>query len=192
MKIRSGFVSNSSSSSYLIECDSKETAERVMECYRDFKDYFLKIHPNSVGYGMRDCIYEIATPDEIEAHFRNIPESSKHSFNSSNAFLSEHSLMSFKKSFAPLNGRKRFKSSLDLQQTRNELDDEFETKTVLIFIVAPVFMSFTTCSCLHHLVFLCFTTVNHKMIEMNSVRVFAVIANFSFSVFNMFHEIHTS
>ena len=71
MKIRSGFVSNSSSSSYLIECDSKETAERVMQCYRDFKDYFLKIQPNAVGYGMRDCIYDIATPDEIEAHFRN-------------------------------------------------------------------------------------------------------------------------
>lgn len=69
MKIRSGFVSNSSSSSYLIECDSKETAERVMQCYRDFKDYFLKIQPNAVGYGMRDCIYDIATPDEIEAHF---------------------------------------------------------------------------------------------------------------------------
>lgn len=71
MKIRSGFVSNSSSSSYLIECDSKETAERVMKCYRDFNDYFLKIHPNAVGYGMRECVYDIATPDEIEAHFRN-------------------------------------------------------------------------------------------------------------------------
>ena len=71
MKIRSGFVSNSSSSSYLIECDSKETAERVMQCYRDFMNYFLKIQPKAVGYGMRDCIYEIATPDEIEAHFRN-------------------------------------------------------------------------------------------------------------------------
>lgn len=71
MKIRSGFVSNSSSSSYLIECDSKETAERVMECYRNFKDYFLKINPNSIGYGMKECIYDIATPDEIETHFRS-------------------------------------------------------------------------------------------------------------------------
>lgn len=70
MKIRTGFVSNSSSSSYLIECDSKETAERVMQCYSDFKEYFLKIHPNAVGYGMRECIYSIATPDEIETHFR--------------------------------------------------------------------------------------------------------------------------
>ena len=70
MKIRTGFVSNSSSSSYLIECDSKETAERVMQCYRDFKKYFLKIHPNAVGYGMRDCVYYIATPAEIETHFR--------------------------------------------------------------------------------------------------------------------------
>lgn len=69
MKIRTGFVSNSSSSSYIIICDSKSSAERVIECYRCFVDYFLKIFPDAKNYDVPKAAYKIATPDELKEHF---------------------------------------------------------------------------------------------------------------------------
>lgn len=75
-KIRTGFVSNSSSSSYIIICDSKSSAERVIECYCAFVDYFLKIFPSAKDYDVPKAAYKIATPDELKEHFEyySMPE----------------------------------------------------------------------------------------------------------------------
>lgn len=46
MKIRNGYVSNSSSSSFVIACKNEELANKVLEAYNKLIDYWKEIHPN--------------------------------------------------------------------------------------------------------------------------------------------------
>jgi len=71
MKMRNGFVSNSSSSSFIIECKGKELAEYVAECYSKLVDYWMSINPNDNGYGIDREGFKLVSIDEIEKHFEN-------------------------------------------------------------------------------------------------------------------------
>lgn len=46
MKIRNGYISNSSSSSFIIACKNEELANKVLEAYNKLVDYWKEIHPN--------------------------------------------------------------------------------------------------------------------------------------------------
>lgn len=70
MKIRNNYVSNSSSSSFIIECKSKELAEFVMESYSKLFDLWMELNPDDIGYGLDRENYHIVTVDEIIEHFK--------------------------------------------------------------------------------------------------------------------------
>ena len=70
MKIRNGYVSNSSSSSYVISCKGKELAEFVMEAYGKLFDLWMELNPDDIGYGLERINYHLVTVDEIIEHFK--------------------------------------------------------------------------------------------------------------------------
>ena len=70
MKVRNGFVSNSSSSSFIIACKGREQAERVIEAYGKLFDLWMELSPKDVGYGLSRQNYHIADVDEILEHFK--------------------------------------------------------------------------------------------------------------------------
>lgn len=71
MKVRSGFVSNSSSSSFIIECKGQKLAEFVQEAYNKIFDLWMELNPKDTGYGLDRDNYHIVTVDEILAHFKD-------------------------------------------------------------------------------------------------------------------------
>ena len=70
MKIRSNYVSNSSSSSYIISCKGQKLAEYVKEAYGKVFDLFMELNPNYIGYGLNRENYQICSVDEIIKHFK--------------------------------------------------------------------------------------------------------------------------
>lgn len=70
MKIRTGFVSNSSSSSFLICCSNESEANRILACYGECLDYFIKLNPNWIGYGLKKDKHSIVSIDKIKALLR--------------------------------------------------------------------------------------------------------------------------
>ena len=58
MKIRSNYVSNSSSSSYIISCKGQELAEYVKEAYGKVFDLFMELNQNYIGYGLNRENYQ--------------------------------------------------------------------------------------------------------------------------------------
>jgi hypothetical protein len=70
MKIRINFVSNSSSSSYIISCKGQELAEYVKEAYGKVFDLFMELNPNYIGYGLDRENYQICSVDEIIKYFK--------------------------------------------------------------------------------------------------------------------------
>lgn len=70
MKVRSNYVSNSSSSSYIISCKGKELAEFVMESYGKLFDLWMELNPDDIGYGLERINYRLVTVDEIIEHFK--------------------------------------------------------------------------------------------------------------------------
>ena len=70
MKIRNGYVSNSSSSSYVISCKGKELADFVMSAYGKMFDLWTELNPDDIGYGLNRVNYHVATVDEIIEHFK--------------------------------------------------------------------------------------------------------------------------
>ena len=70
MKIRLGFVSNSSSSSFVIACKGKELAEYVADCYSKLFDYFMEINPKNKEYVLDRDNYKISSIKDILDHFK--------------------------------------------------------------------------------------------------------------------------
>lgn len=77
MKIRSNYVSNSSSSSFVIACKGKELAEYVEEAYGKLFDLWMELNSNDVGYGLNRNNYHIASIQEIAEHFEDFYMSKK-------------------------------------------------------------------------------------------------------------------
>ena len=70
MKIRSNYVSNSSSSSFVISCKGRKLAEYVENAYEKLFDLWMELNNNDVGYGLDRNNYHIASIKEIEDHFK--------------------------------------------------------------------------------------------------------------------------
>lgn len=68
MKIRNGFVSNSSSSSYVISC-KPEDADRIKEAYSKLVDYWLEVNPADEDAGIEREGYTQHTAAELAEHF---------------------------------------------------------------------------------------------------------------------------
>lgn len=77
MKVRAGFVSNSSSSSFIISCKGEELAQFVKEAYGKLFDLWMELNPNDTGYGLDRNNYHIVTVDEIIEHFKDRDMSKK-------------------------------------------------------------------------------------------------------------------
>lgn len=69
MKIRSSYISNSSSSSFVISCKGQKLAEYVEEAYHKLFDLWMELNPNDNGYGLNRNNYHIASIQEISDHF---------------------------------------------------------------------------------------------------------------------------
>ena len=70
MKIRTNYVSNSSSSSYIIACKTNTLVDRVIEIYNDTYDLMMKANPHSIGYGIdREC-YKLVSAEDIVKYFK--------------------------------------------------------------------------------------------------------------------------
>lgn len=70
MKIRSSFVSNSSSSSYIISTKGMELAKFVQESYGKLFDLWMELNPDDIGYGLDREKYQVTSVDDIIEHFK--------------------------------------------------------------------------------------------------------------------------
>ena len=70
MKVRLNFVSNSSSSSYIIACKGEENADKVVEAYGKLFDLWMELNPDDIGHGLYQENYHRVTVDEIIEHFK--------------------------------------------------------------------------------------------------------------------------
>ena len=68
MKVRAGFVSNSSSSSYVISC-YPEDADRIKEAYSKLVDYWLEVNPADEDAGIEREGYTQHSAAEIAEQF---------------------------------------------------------------------------------------------------------------------------
>lgn len=69
MKIRVGYVSNSSSSSFIIKCKCKEKAEEVQSAFWKLIDYWKEIYPQINDYYINENNYEICSAQEVVNYF---------------------------------------------------------------------------------------------------------------------------
>lgn len=69
MKIRTGYVSNSSSSSFIIKCKCKEKAEEVQSAFWKLLDYWREIYPQINDYYINENNYEICSAQEVVNYF---------------------------------------------------------------------------------------------------------------------------
>lgn len=65
MKIRRGYVSNSSSSSFIVVCDNKEAADRIIEAYAKYVQLWKELHPKEDPNLFEDYNYHTITIPEI-------------------------------------------------------------------------------------------------------------------------------
>ena len=70
MKIRSSFVSNSSSSSYIISTKGMKLAKFVQKAYGKLFDLWMELNPDDLGYGLNREKYQIASVDDILEHLK--------------------------------------------------------------------------------------------------------------------------
>lgn len=71
MKIRTNYVSNSSSSSFIIECKNQEMANKLIEAYEKLYDYWMEICPRFNDDYIDRNNYHIVSVDEILDFFRD-------------------------------------------------------------------------------------------------------------------------
>ena len=74
MKIRTGYVSNSSSSSFIIKCKCKEKAEEVQSAFWKLLDYWREIYPQINDYYINENNYEICSAQEVVNYFSDREE----------------------------------------------------------------------------------------------------------------------
>ena len=70
MKVRKGYVSNSSSSSFIISCKGEKLAQEVCEAYKKLFNLFMELNPDYKGYGLKSCNYKKVNVSEIVEHFK--------------------------------------------------------------------------------------------------------------------------
>lgn len=74
MKIRTGYVSNSSSSSFIIKCKCKEKAEEVQSAFWKLLDYWREIYPQINDCYINENNYEICSAQEVVNYFSDSVE----------------------------------------------------------------------------------------------------------------------
>lgn len=71
MKIRNNYVSNSSSSSFIIECKGQALAEYVEEAYGKVFDLWMELNPDDLNDNLDRNNFHIVSIEEIIEHFKN-------------------------------------------------------------------------------------------------------------------------
>ena len=72
MKIRLNYVSNSSSSSYVIACKGDGAVTKIINAYKDTYAFWMKMNPNHIGYGLDVEPFELSKATDLIKHFKDM------------------------------------------------------------------------------------------------------------------------